>query len=295
MSFNPMAALRVADLLQYLPKSPTVIEFGNQTFKAGDKALRKIIEQSGQNPSVDTAVLESFIGKKKAAVAGLTEAFYRALGFSLYRAIDVNNRYGSLMMDLNRDLRSEYNFSQTFDLVTNNGTGEHCFNQHAVFKNMHDLAKAGGVMFHAMPLNWVNHGFYNFSPRLFVDLATANGYKILYFGLNDRQGLRIPAHESKGSWKNTLRKFLPAAFRNTRSSEKKTGEIMEKFLTWEIKRLLRLKDLHHLPKVFIVAALRKTADHAFVAPIQGKYKDVIESPEIQKRYTGLPSNLFKSV
>lgn len=297
MSFNPMAALMVADLLQYLPKSPAVIEFGNQTFKAGDEALKKIIEQFGQNPSVNTAALQSLIGKGK--VAGSTEAFYHALGFSFYAAIDVNNKYGSLMMDLNRDLRSEYNFSQTFDLVTNNGTGEHCFNQYAVFKNMHDLAKVGGVMFHAMPLNWVNHGFYNFNPRLYADLATANSYKILYFGLNDRRGLRISAcpqdggdhgerRDSKGSWKNPLRKFLRTAFRNTRPSEAKPSKHTEKFLAWEIKRLLRLKDLHNLPKVFIVVALKKVADHAFVAPIQGKYKHTIESPEIQKRYAGLP-------
>lgn len=295
MSFNPMAALRVADLLQYLPNHPTVIELGNQTFKAGDAALKKIIEQFVQNPSVDTAALQSLIGKRKTAVAASTELFYRALGFSLYRAIDVNDRYGSLMMDLNRDLRSEYNFTQTFDLVTNNGTGEHCFNQHAVFKNMHDLTKVGGILFHAMPINWVNHGFYNYCPRLYVDLAAANGYKILYFGLNNRQGLRIPAHESKRSWKDPLRKFLPAVFKNSHPSETKSSQTTEKFLAWETKRLLRLKDLRNLPNVFIVAALKKISDYDFVAPIQGKYKDVIESPEIQKHYAALPNGLFESV
>ena len=78
-----------------------------------------------------------------------TASYYQALGFTRYEAIDVNARYGSLIMDLNVDLRETYGFAQTYDLCTNNGTGEHVFNQAAVFRNMHHLIQPGGVLLFA--------------------------------------------------------------------------------------------------------------------------------------------------
>ena len=84
------------------------------------------------------------------------------------------------MFDLNKDVREQYQFVETFDLVTDLGTAEHCFNQFAVFKNFHDLCKADGVMIHALPAQGnVNHGFYNYHPRFFADLAAANKYEIM--------------------------------------------------------------------------------------------------------------------
>lgn len=105
---------------------------------------------------------------------------YAHLGFDQYRCIDANGNNGALVFDLNKDLCEQHHLLGTFDLVTNLGTAEHCFNQFAVFKNLHDLCKPGGIMIHALPAQGnVNHGFYGYNPRFFADLAAANGYEIV--------------------------------------------------------------------------------------------------------------------
>ncbi|NJD24015.1 MAG: class I SAM-dependent methyltransferase [Betaproteobacteria bacterium] len=105
---------------------------------------------------------------------------YRSLGFDCYKCIDASGQHGALVFDLNKDLREHYGFVETFDLVTNLGTAEHCFNQFSVFKNLHDLCRPGGIVIHALPAQGnVNHGFYNYHPRFFGDLAIANGYEIV--------------------------------------------------------------------------------------------------------------------
>lgn len=63
----------------------------------------------------------------------------------------MNDKFGSLVMDLNKDLVAEYNFRETYSLVTNNGTGEHAFNQDGIYRNAHQLTRVGGLMLHAMP------------------------------------------------------------------------------------------------------------------------------------------------
>lgn len=105
---------------------------------------------------------------------------YSCLGFDHYICIDANGSNGSLVFDLNEDLCEHYQFVETFDLVTDLGTAEHCFNQLAVFKNLHNLCKPDGIMIHALPAQGnVNHGFYNYHPRFFADLAAANDYEIV--------------------------------------------------------------------------------------------------------------------
>mgnify|MGYP001226171516 CR=1 FL=1 len=62
-----------------------------------------------------------------------TKDFYSSIGFSNYLAIDLNDKMNSIIMDLNRNFSSDYNFHKQFDLVTNIGTGEHVFDQKIVF------------------------------------------------------------------------------------------------------------------------------------------------------------------
>ncbi len=149
MSFTPLMMKLVAALRVDLPEAPTVVELGNQTFDPtisgrlsapGDLMLPRVIRLlESQGRAFDRATLDRLATAPWQDVKGCTADYYRALGFASYDAIDVNSRYGSLVMDLNVDLRERCGFERTFDLVTNNGTGEHIFNQYAVFKNMHQL------------------------------------------------------------------------------------------------------------------------------------------------------------
>ncbi len=107
---------------------------------------------------------------------------YARLGLDDYASIDASGEHGALSLDLNSDLLSG-GFTRQFDLVTNLGTLEHCFNQYAAFKNMHDLCRPGGTMIHALTsAGNVNHGFYNYHPRFVADLAAANGYEMTRLG-----------------------------------------------------------------------------------------------------------------
>ncbi len=143
---------------------------------------------------------------------------YARLGFDDYSSIDASGEHGALVLDLNSDLLAG-GFTQQFDLVTNLvvrsqrlvpkrwvnrpiksmargafptgptgwdpplGTPEHCFNQQAGFKNIHDLCKPGGVMIHQLPsAGNHNHGFYNYHPRFVADLCAANRYEVLKIG-----------------------------------------------------------------------------------------------------------------
>ncbi len=143
--------------------APSVCDLGNQTLK-NSKARAEVYQQLGIAPST---TLTS------------TKDWYLSLGFARYLAIDVNTERDAVAMDLNVDLGKHYNFREQFDLVTNNGTGEHVFNQYMVFKNAHDLCRVGGFMAHVLPFyRWVDHGFFNYNPNLFPCLANQNGYEL---------------------------------------------------------------------------------------------------------------------
>lgn len=78
------------------------------------------------------------------------------------------------------DLNLPVPLQERFDVVVNIGTGEHVFNVHQFYKTAHDLTAAGGLMIHTAPCNgWPNHGFYNFQPTFFFDLARSNNYELL--------------------------------------------------------------------------------------------------------------------
>lgn len=115
--------------------------------------------------------------------------FYQALGFTDYKCIDADGTNNALVLDLNKDVRAQ-GMTQTFDLVTNFGTTEHCFDQHHAFQNIHALCKKDGIMVHDVPFQGlVNHGLFNYQPNFFLDLARANEYDLLGIYLNFNEAI----------------------------------------------------------------------------------------------------------
>lgn len=206
MTFNPAIAKTVQQIRKFLPEEPTVIELGSQTLtvKFEDK------------PEIKT-----------------TPQFYEALGFVQYDAVDTDGK-GTVSFDLNNVLD---NSGPKYDLVTNSGTGEHIFNQYAIFNNVHNLCKPGGLMIHVLPwINWQNHGFYNFNPILFHDLARWNRYHKVALWACDRNGENM---------------FDPVI------EENKNPEPTD-------------------INFFVIAVLQKRYDRSFVAPQQTKYDTIID-------------------
>ena len=174
MSFTPLMGLIVARITESLPPNSTVIELGNQTLKMSDEILDEVISSPPRNANI--SALQKIRALKIKQRGDKTADYYKSLGFSEYAAIDVNDKYGSLMMDLNLEIKQHYGFTKQYDLVTNNGTGEHLFNQYAVFKNCHDLAKVNGIILFILPFSgWVNHGFFNFHPPFDCVLLAQGG------------------------------------------------------------------------------------------------------------------------
>ena len=211
MTFNPCMGRAVVEArklmggFQATPPNLKVCDLGSQTMSFG----------MTEKPEIKT-----------------TQDFYGLLGFTEYQSIDLDGK-GTLKTDLNKPEVPE-EWAGAFDLVTNNGTGEHIFNQAAIFELMHALCKPGGLMLHVVPwINWLNHGFYSFHPRLFGDLAEANGYKVEFIWSNDRDDTS----------------------RNDEISFEET-----KTPTAQDKNLL------------IVVCLRKGNPSEFQVPFQGKYK-----------------------
>lgn len=67
-----------------------------------------------------------------------------------------------------------------FDVVLNFGTTEHVINQLNALRVIHDATRVGGFMFHQVPsTGCIDHGYFVYSPKLFHDVAEANGYEVL--------------------------------------------------------------------------------------------------------------------
>jgi len=104
---------------------------------------------------------------------------FKAIGFSNVFSLDVNGYENAdfvwdLNFPINKELRSR------FDFVYDGGTIEHIFNFPQVLQNLHDLLKPEGFIFHENPANnFVDHGFYQFSPSVFYDYYSANNYELI--------------------------------------------------------------------------------------------------------------------
>jgi hypothetical protein len=294
MSFNSLMALLVRGTLPHLDAKPTVMELGNQTLRASDAALRAVIERSRDQAGVDREGLEGLVAQGIGARGARAADYYRLLGFADYAAIDVNERYGSLVMDLNKDLREQYDYAETFDLVTNNGTGEHVFNQDTIYRNVHQLTRAGGSMIHVQPfVDYVNHGFFSIHPNLYHALAIANGYRIVALGVSDRDGQGlvsfgpaagdapepILARETRVSLGVLLSEAKTLARGPRGWLRRFAGKSDARRFGAEIRRLQRTN-----PKLLCFAILRKGADRAFQIPIQGIYEGDVEDDSLKAEY-----------
>ena len=70
-----------------------------------------------------------------------------------------------------------------FDLIIDPGTTEHCFNIAQAMKNIAEMTKVGGLIFHQIPGAYLNHGFYSVSPTFFLDFYSKNGFLVLKLDL----------------------------------------------------------------------------------------------------------------
>jgi hypothetical protein len=177
MAIGMPTVLLYYDLQQkgYLNQPQKVVELGSQDIALEQQELMKSV------------VAELFGVKIPQSNLLNPRTIYQSMGFKTYKCIDADGRHDALVFDLNKDLQKNYGYSEKFDLVTNHGTTEHCFDQYHCWQNIHNLCSTGGIMIHVLPTQgYVNHGMYKYEPSFFYNLAAANQYKLLaiYFGSN---------------------------------------------------------------------------------------------------------------
>jgi len=161
------------------------------------KGLRSVIELGSQDLHFEKRMdiyplLQGALGRSdeelkalvEQAIARSTERdfgtrwLYELMGFTEYACIDADGRHGAFVWDLNLPVPQEH--QGRYDLVTNHGTTEHVFNVYQSFKNIHDLSRPGGLMLHMLPMQgYLNHGFFNFQPCFYDDLASENQYEMV--------------------------------------------------------------------------------------------------------------------
>jgi hypothetical protein len=118
-----------------------------------------------------------------------TSSFFKEIGFDVdFFDFDIV-RGVEKVIDLNEPLKKE--FIGQYDLVLDTGTLEHCFNVGVAFQNMCNFVKVNGIIITASPITKVNHGFWNFSPCVYDNFFTQNGWKVLHYQAftNSQKGL----------------------------------------------------------------------------------------------------------
>ena len=255
MAFNNIMQLATATLVKQesFNKGATVVEWGNQRFRYSEDWLNKCEQTSGRKLRKPTQYVWEY---------------FEDLGFSDYLAIDINTELRSIAMDLNFILKDKYNYTTQFDYVTNNGTGEHIFDQRTVFENMHNLCKVGGTMINVLPFApWFNHCFYSFHPGLFRDIAAANGYTWRFMWLAQNTGKYTDCPTDIDSWTHYEQKKPRKPLSQL---EKAYDELHDRDGTSQ--------------NVSIVTAYTKTKDAPFQIPFQGRYvNDIVD--ELKSEYS----------
>jgi SAM-dependent methyltransferase len=115
--------------------------------------------------------------------------FTQVLGARSYQSLDVSDYQGSeIIANLNHPLPQEH--LGRYDVVIDAGTLEHLANLSTALANIFGLLKPGGIYYFGVPCNnWVDHGFFQFSPTFFRDLCIDNPGLVLddlYLGTDDR-------------------------------------------------------------------------------------------------------------
>lgn len=181
-----------------------VMELGSQDFWCPQQNLIRALCAAFDQPEPAPELLLTTNANQLPA-----RVLYEALGLT-YHCVDVDGRVGSLVLDLNFDSAPAEHIGR-YDLVTNHGTSEHLLNQYNVFKLMHDFAKPGGVMVHAVPFTvHLDHGFFNYQPNFFECLARYNSYEIL--GLWVGPDWQLPSFIP---WQPALLDFLTLSSKTT--------------------------------------------------------------------------------
>ncbi len=169
-----------------LPEAASWIDLGPQDIQLPRRSLLSLAARHRSQADAARLVDGMFVDGRVRRDAQLE--FYGLFGARSYTSLDLDDPIAVHRLDLNRPVPG---LIGQFDVVTNFGTAEHVFNIGQVFATIHDLLRPGGVSLHVCPaFAFVNHGFYNVNPNLYIEMARQNGYEVVDFFYLDNMFVR---------------------------------------------------------------------------------------------------------
>lgn len=158
-----------------IPAGAAFLDLGPQDLLIEAEPLRRLAARHLGPEDSDRVIAAIFDGRFPRR--GSQRDFYSLFGAGSYHSIDRDDPRADFALDLNLPVPEG---TGTYDVVTNFGTTEHVFNIGQAFASIHNLLKIGGLQLHAVQsYGYIDHGFYNFHPCAFLDVARANAYEIV--------------------------------------------------------------------------------------------------------------------
>ncbi|MBP2297943.1 hypothetical protein [Azospirillum picis] len=203
-----LRGLRYCREQNFLPTGDSILEFGECEADQRVPFTEVITAHAPENRR--QALLD-----EAASMDLMTESQKRKFGAKLlYKALFNNKTYEAVDLGGEQSHKIDLNFDcdlgKQYDICINNGTAEHVFNVLQFFTTVHKHTKLGGHMVHWTPSNgWLNHGFHQFQPTLFFDLAHANSYKIMAIVvLTPHRMMHFLTPESQENYSTSLHRDL---------------------------------------------------------------------------------------
>ena len=157
----------------------SILTLGRQDVFVTREQLLEIMRSFDMKPVSEASQVLS--RKASEAAGGLIsdQYLFQALGFSECKASDASGyEDADFIFDLNRS-ETPQELVERWDMVFDGGTIEHVFHVPNAFANIFKFLKLGGRIVHIAPsANHMDHGFYMFSPTLFWNYYTANGFDV---------------------------------------------------------------------------------------------------------------------
>ncbi len=166
------------------PLKGPILTIGRQCVYATVEDIRRMLQEEGITPyplPIEEPLETNIPAWKDSPNRKYTSdrVFFTLLTGSPCLTLDVSDYEGAeYVWDLNEKIPDHW--AHTFHTVIDSGSLEHVFNISQALVNMNLLTAKEGRIIHITPANnYLEHGFYQFSPTLFIDYYGVNKFKKL--------------------------------------------------------------------------------------------------------------------
>jgi SAM-dependent methyltransferase len=178
-----------------LPRDPQLLELGEAELYVDvsmarlSESIEELVTDEVERDRLQQRLVDIITANAPTRSWDLAKLLYQVvLDCRRVVSIDFHGTPAARPLDLNYPV----DLGGQFDIVFNPGTAEHIFDVCRFFRTVHEVTRPGGVMVHAAPFRgWLEHGFYNFNPGFFWDLAGANGYSVILIAYTEADQSKV--------------------------------------------------------------------------------------------------------